>query len=36
MTIVKYKEKCSEIKLDAEAKKNILTEILAKPELVVN
>ena len=36
MTIVKYKEKCGEIKLDADAKKNILMEILTKPKLVVD
>lgn len=36
MTIVKYKEKCNEIKLNAEAKQNILTEILANPKLVVD
>ncbi len=35
MTILKYKEKCEEIKLDADVKQDILTEILAKPNLVV-
>lgn len=36
MTIAKYKEVCEEIKLDADAKQDILTEILAKPRLVVH
>ncbi len=36
MTILKYKETCEEIKLDADVKQDILTEILAKPKFTVS